>query len=236
MMPLRDAAGAHIGFLKILRDRSPHRDAIETGRADEEFLRSVLFTAARDLAAARLAEQSLREARGLNTLILNSSRDCTVVLDIEGHTLFVSPGGIVAMEIDDVEAILGLSWLRVWRDADHAAACAALAAACAGGTGRFQGFCATHKGTPKWWDVVISPIAGADGSPVQLVSVGRDITELKQTEQRLAQSEERLNMALVAAGNIGIWDWDLTTDLIYTDKAIAHFFRSEERRVGKECW
>ncbi len=75
---------------------------------------------------------------------------------------------------------------------------------------------------------MISPIAGANGSPVQLVSVGRDITALKQAEQRLSQSEERLNMALGAAGNIGIWDWDLTTDLIYTDKAIAHFFSLDE--------
>jgi PAS domain S-box-containing protein len=186
-------------------------------------------TAEAEFERSREAEQTLREARGLNTLILNSSRDCTVVLDPEGHTLFVSPGGIEAMEMSDVDAILGLSWLRVWQGADHDAACAAVAAATAGGTGRFQGFCPTHKGTPKWWDVVISPIAGADGSPVRLVSVGRDITELKQTEQRLAQSEERLNMALGAAGNIGVWDWDLTTDLICADKTIARFFSLDER-------
>ncbi|MEP7099529.1 MAG: PAS domain S-box protein, partial [Burkholderiales bacterium] len=224
MMPLRSEAGTQLGFLKILRDRTPQRDADEAQRADDEFLRSALLNASRELALTRQAEQTLREARGLNTLILNSSRDCTVVLDPEGHTLFVSPGGIEAMEISDVDSILGLSWLRVWQGADHEAARAALAAASAGGTGRFQGFCPTHKGTPKWWDVVISPIAGADGSPVQLVSVGRDITELKQTEQRLARSEERLNMALGAAGNIGIWDWDLTSHLIYTDPTIAGFF------------
>ena len=228
MMPLRDEAGAHLGFLKILRDRTRQRDAAEAQRADDEFLRSMLLNASRELASAREAEQTLREARGLNTLILNSSRDCTVVLDTEGHTLFVSPGGIEAMEISDVDSIIGLSWLRVWTGADHESASAAMAAACAGGTGRFQGFCPTHKGTPKWWDVVISPIAGADGRPVQLVSVGRDITELKQAERRLAQSEDRLNMALGAAGNIGIWDWDLTTDLIYTDPTIAHFFSLDE--------
>ena len=235
MMPLRDEVGTHLGFLKIVRDRTQQRDAAEAQRnaaeaqrADKEFLLSVPLHAAPDFAATRLAEQTLREARGLNTLILNSGRDCTVVLDPEGHTLFVSPGGIEAMEITDVDSVIGLSWLRVWSGADHEAACAALAAACAGGTGRFQSFCATHKGTLKWWDVMISPIAGADGSPVQLVSVGRDITALKQAEQRLSQSEERLNMALGVAGTTGIWDWDLTTDLIYTDKAIAHFFSLDE--------
>ncbi len=164
MMPLRDEVGTHLGFLKIVRDRIQQRDAAEAQRnaaeaqrnaaeaqrADKEFLHSVPLNAAPDFAATRLAVQTLREARGLNTLILNSGRDCTVVLDREGHTLFVSPGGIEAMEITDVDSVIGLSWLRVWSGADHEAACAALAAACAGGTGRFQGFCATHKGTRKW--------------------------------------------------------------------------------------
>ena len=149
MVPLRDEVGTHLGFLKIVRDRTQQRDAAEAQRnaaeaqrADKEFLLSVPLHAAPDFAATRLAEQTLREARGLNTLILNSGRDCTVVLDPEGHTLFVSPGGIEAMEITDVDSVIGLSWLRIWSGADHEAACA-------GGTGRFQGFCATHKGTPK---------------------------------------------------------------------------------------
>ena len=170
------------------------------------------------------SKQTLPEARGLNTLILNSSRDCIVLLDLDGRTLFVSPGGIEAMEVGDVEAILGLSWLRVWAGPDHALAQAAVAAARAGGIGRFQGYCPTHRGTPKWWDVVVSPIAGADGSPAQLVSVGRDITELEQAEQRLARSEARLHTALGAAGNVGIWEWDLANDRVHVDPTIAGFF------------
>ena len=223
MMPLRGEDEAHLGFLKILRDSTPQRDAAETQRADEDFLRNVLQSVSRDISASRRAEQTLREARSLNTLILNSSRDCTVVLDLDGNTLFVSPGGVEAMEISDVQAILGLSWLRVWTVADHDAACAALAAARAGGIGRFQAFCETHKGTPKWWDVVISPLPGPDGQPQRLVSVGRDITELKQAEQRLARSEERLSLALNAASNIGIWNWDLQTD--------AHLCRRDHRAL-----
>ena len=231
MMPLRGEDQAHLGFLKILRDSTPQRDAAETQRADEDFL-NVLQFVSRDISASRRAEQTLREARSLNTLILNSSRDCTVVLDLDGNTLFVSPGGVEAMEISDVQAIPGLSWLRVWKGADHDAACAALAAARAGGIGRFQAFCETHKGTPKWWDVVISPLPGPDGQPQRLVSVGRDITELKQAEQRLARSEERLSLALNAASNIGIWNWDLQTDLIYADETIARFFGLDEARAA----
>jgi len=156
MMPLRDEDDRHIGYLKILRDRTDQR----------------------------AADATLREARGMNALILRSARDCIVVLDLDGHTLFVSDGGIESMEITDVDRVLGASWLRVWKGEDHAAAAAAVAEARNGGIGRFQGFCPTHKGTPKWWDVVISPLPGLDGRPERLVSVGRDITEIREQQQR----------------------------------------------------
>ena len=41
MMPLRDD-GAHLGFVKILRDRTEQRQGAEAQRADAEFLRGVL--------------------------------------------------------------------------------------------------------------------------------------------------------------------------------------------------
>ena len=155
-----------------------------------------LLSVSRDITATQRVEAALREAQGLNTAILHSSRDCIVVLDLDGHTQFVSPGGIEAMEITDVEAILGLSWLRVWQGADHEAARAAVAEARASGVGRFQGFCPTHKGTPKWWDVVISPLPGPDGTPEQLVSAGRDITARKEAEAALQEMNETLEQQI----------------------------------------
>ncbi|BBK32353.1 PAS domain S-box-containing protein [Stella humosa] len=182
-----------------------------------------LLAVSRDVTEGRLGQIALEEALGLNTLILNSSRDCVVVLDLEGHTRFVSPGGIASMEISDVEAIIGLSWLRVWKGDDNAAARAAVATAAAGGIGRFQGFCPTHRGTPKWWDVMISPLPGADGRIERLVSIGRDITDLNEIEQRLALSEATLRLAIDAA-EIGTWDLDLTTDtLVWSDRTKQMF-------------
>lgn len=39
----------------------------------------------------------------------------------------------------------------------------AVEAAQAGERRVFQGYCATLDGTPKWWDVVVTPIAGPGG-------------------------------------------------------------------------
>ena len=190
---------------------------------DAEGNPETLLCVSRDITETRKALADLRDSQGLNALILSSSRDCIVVLDLEGITQFVSPGGIEAMEIVQVEAILGLSWLRVWKGDDHDAARAAVAEARAGGIGRFQGFCPTHQGKPKWWDVVISPLRGPDGAPVQLVSIGRDITEYKLVAEQLASSETALRLATEAA-EVGTWDLDLTTDvLVWSDRTKAIF-------------
>ena len=53
----------------------------------------------------------------------------------------------------------------------------------------------TFKGTPKWWDTMLTPICDAQGQPVLLLAVSRDITE-----QHLQQeSIQRFNAELESA-------------------------------------
>jgi PAS domain S-box-containing protein len=201
IMPLRGPDGAIDGYIKIIRDHTAQRHAADQARADTS---------------------ALREAQSLNTLILNSSQDCIVVLDLEGRTQFVSPGGIAAMEIEDVRTILGLSWLRVWQGAEQDAARAAVAAARAGGTGRFQGFCPTHRGTPKWWDIVVSPLPGPDGAPERLVSIGRDITDRVLAERDLRESEIRFRL-IANSAPVPIWVTRLDRKRAFVNRAYADF-------------
>ncbi len=52
----------------------------------------------------------------------------------------------------------------------------------------------TFKGTPKWWDTVVTPISGADNQPVMLMAVTRDITDLYRQQEEI----ETLNASLEA--------------------------------------
>jgi PAS domain S-box-containing protein len=163
MMPLRNEQGLPEGFIKILRDRTEQRNAAAKQQADAEFMRSVL----------------------------SSSADCIKVLDLDGGLTFMTEGGMRVMEISNFDHVKGCPWPDFWQGQGHIEALAALDAARAGGVGHFQGPANTYLGTPRWWDVQVTPIRGADGRPEKILSVSRDITDQKAIEGRLATSEER---------------------------------------------
>ncbi|MBE7200002.1 MAG: PAS domain S-box protein, partial [Parafilimonas terrae] len=66
------------------------------------------------------------------------------------------------------------------------------------------------------------PLRDGAGAAAGFVKVLRDRTEPRLAEERLRQSDERLQMALTASGDVGLWDWMVDTDLLHGD---AHFAR-----------
>ena len=163
LMPLRDEAGLVQGLIKVLRDRTEQRQAAEKQRTNAEFLRSILA----------------------------ASADCIKVLDLDGRLEFMSDGGQRLMEVGDFGAIQGCTWTDFWQGSLNADARAAVEAAKAGDTGNFRGLADTMAGTSKLWDVQVTPILGADGRPSKLLSVSRDISELRQAGEAVVKAEAR---------------------------------------------
>lgn len=65
------------------------------------------------------------------------------------------------------------------------------------------------------------PLRDASGNIMGIFGISRDITEMKEVEQSLRKSEERLRLALDAT-DAGLWDWDLRTGVIYRT---SHYFQ-----------
>src|SRR6266850_3073308 len=91
--------------------------------------------------------------------LIEGSPDCIKVLDLDGRLLSMNAGGMKALEICDLAPVVGSSWIDFWDGADRKAAQAAVETARRGGVGRFVGFFATTQTkTPRWFDVLVSPI------------------------------------------------------------------------------
>ncbi len=121
--------------------------------------------------------------------VLSGCGDCIKILDIDGRLQFMSEGGKGVMEVEDFSALKGCPWPDFWEGQGNADAHAAIASAKAGKIANFRGASNTAKGTPRYWDVNVSPINGADGRPYQILSISRDVTiqhELEERQQILA--------------------------------------------------
>jgi len=141
----------------------------------------------------RDAEHALRSSEQYNRSIVDGSPDCLAILTPDARLSQMTPQGRRLMEVEDFTSIANADWFAFWSGEDQAAARRAVAAALDGSAGRFQGYCPTRAGTPKWWDVIVMPIPGENGATERLLSVARDITEVKNTEGRLTAANRFLD-------------------------------------------
>lgn len=130
------------------------------------------------------------EAFGLS--LLSASYDCIKIIDRDGSLQLMNANGQSLMEVDDFCALQGGRWPSLWPEESRPLVEAAMATALDGKPARFTAFCPTAKGTPKWWDVSVSPVLDAEGGVTQIVSISRDITE----ERRLSDSYRLLTQEL----------------------------------------
>ena len=151
-----------------------------------------------DISERQQTAHQLRESEAFSRSIIKSSPDCIKVLDLQGNLISMENGKVQVVTNDD-QPFLNTSWLNFWTNEDRQAAQNAIELAVAGKMGNFIGFQETIFGEATWWDVAVSPILDADGKPVRLLVISRDVTQRHEAEnvlkQRTAQFETLLNKA-----------------------------------------
>ena len=124
-----------------------------------------------------------RDARFMRSL-LAASDDCIKVLNLDGTLAFMSEGGQRTMEVSDFNAIKGCPWPDFWQGQGNTDAINAVNEARRGRSSRFQGDANTAAGNPRYWDVQVGPIFDPNGNVESILSVSRDITKMKEAEDR----------------------------------------------------
>lgn len=160
-----------------------------------------------DIDEKKKAEQKLRESEEFNRTILESSLDCIKMMDNKGRLQFINSNGCKLLEVDDFCDVKNRYWWDMWGEDNKQIVKESLKKSLAGGTAHFEAFCATAKGNPKWWDVVVSPVAKTALGTQQIISVSRDITEKKNLEDLLDKSNR--------LAKIGNWEANLVEGTAY---------------------
>jgi PAS domain S-box-containing protein len=85
-------------------------------------------------------------------------------------------------------------------------------------------------------NAVASTEHGPDGRVVRLLGTVHDVTELVLAEEVRDASLERLRLA-TAAGNIGIWDWDVVRNrIVWDERMFALYGLPPRATVDYEAW
>jgi two-component system CheB/CheR fusion protein len=164
---------------------------------------NVVRVYAADITDRKKTEEALRKSNTFNQSIIDSSNDCIKLLDLEGRLQYMSPGGQHQLGIRDMEKYLNVPYQEFWKGTDQQASLEAIHKAQQGQIASFQGFCPTVDGTPKWWDVAITPVIGADGKPEHLLAVSRDITKRREAEEALQAISDRYRSYIEVTGALG---------------------------------
>jgi PAS domain S-box-containing protein len=164
-----------------------------------------LMVMAFDITKQVESKKIIKESEAFNRSVLESSPDCVKVLDAEGRLQFMNVNGLCTMEIDDFSAFKNKPWTELWGEENKHLINEAIDKALAGNTASFQAFCPTAKGTPKWWDVLVSPVVSSGSNKINsLISVSRDVTEQMLAQKKIEESEKQFN---TLANNIQNLAW-----------------------------
>jgi PAS domain S-box-containing protein len=167
---------------------------------------------------------SFRE-RFLETLLESATDYAIIALDLDGRVISWNAGAHRVLGWAEAE-IIGQSGEIIFTEQDlqDGVPRMEMATALAEGRSSDERWHQKKDGTCFWASGELMPLRERDGAVQGFIKILRDRTAQRQTELRLARSEERLNLALQAATMVGIWDGDLIAGRVFGDANFARIY------------
>lgn len=174
----------------------------------------------------RRLSQTQREQQRLQNQILESATDYAIIaLDQDGNVTRWNEGARRILGWTEGE-MLGRPADEFFTDQDVRDGIpeAEMHGARTEGVGADERWHPRKDGSLFWASGEMQPLRDEQGTHTGYLKILRDRTVQREQGERLRQSEERLSLALGAAGMVGTWDWDLKRDLIFADENFARIY------------
>ncbi len=195
----------------------------------EERQRQALVAKDKALAEALQATQALRESEERLRQLLESSEDLIFVQDPEGRYLYYNGPDRYGLSSEDVvgktpfdffnetTAIEVMNEIEQVLEEDHP---------------RTTEHNLTWQSEPLWFSNHRYPIKNAIGQTIAIGTISRNITERKQTEAALRESEEKYRLLAENTSDV-VWTMDLSGRFTYVSASVKrHFGYAPEEIVG----
>jgi PAS domain S-box-containing protein len=214
-----------------------HRDGrefpieIAFSRLSYEPGRNVFAAFVRDITKRKRAEETIKESEErYRALIENFPAGNITVFDRKHCLTFV--GGEDAKNYGAAETFVGRPLSEVAPPETYAVVEPNLRLAFAGNTVTYE---TPHEG--RTYRATAAPLYWKNGVVVEVIVTAANITEQKQIEEALRESEERFRL-LAEVTNDAIWDWDLISNELWWNEGFEKLFgfRRDEIEKTIESW
>ena len=154
--------------------------------------------------------------------IFDSEPECVKIVSIDGLVLDINPAGLRMLEAVEKEEVIGANVYALVHEEDRDAFKQLHQKVCKGEIGSLQFRLQGLKGCKRWMETSSVPLKNRRGQVTAALSVTRDITEKKEAEQQIKQSEERFKK-LVSNGSDIIVIVDESANFRYISDNIVNF-------------
>ncbi len=162
------------------------------------FIQSIV----RDVSERKKAEEKLNESREMYRILVETSPDAVTVTDLEGNITYVSRRTLQIHGYDRAEELIGKSAFLFIAPEDQKKAAENLKKTLEGGSVKDLEYVLLRKdGTQFIGELNASLIRDVGGEPKAFIAISRDITERKNAERELSDSEKKFRSVVENAND-----------------------------------
>ncbi len=164
----------------------------------------------RNITGQKKAEQALAESENRLRTIVQTDPECIKLLNKEGEVLEMNSAGLIMVEADSVDQVLGLNVLELVLPEYRESFKNSINDVYEGKSVQFEFEIKGFKGRHLFMETHCVPLRNAQADIIAVLSVTRDITKSKNAQALLLASEERYRY-LFNNNPASIIIWDIET-------------------------
>lgn len=182
-----------------------------------------LIAVIQDITTLKQALETIKEQNNFLNAIFESEPECVKVLALNGEITQMNRAGLAMLEVDSLDEAQRFGLKEFILPSHRRSFVEFHKSVCAGNSGVLEFPILGRKGSQRWLETHATPLRNVNGNIIGLLGVTRDITQRRQAASALTRANDRLSLALRAAG-AGTWDWDMTTGKLSWSNELFQLF------------